>query len=49
VAHAEIVDLLADSAADPLLVLLALIRERDADGARQEMEQHVEGLRSAAI
>jgi len=80
VAHAEIVNLLADSAADPLLVLLvrnvpghlynlmvtvgpaadgmiassrrrllALIRARDADGARREMEQHVEGLRSAAI
>ncbi len=79
-AHAEIVNLLADSAADPLLVLLvrnvpgylydlmvtvgpaadgiiasscrrllALIGARDADGAGQEMERHVEGLRSAAI
>ncbi len=80
VAHAEIVNLLADSAADPLLFLLvrnvpghlydlmvtvgptadgiiassrrrllALIRARDADGAGREMEQHVEGLKSAAI
>ena len=80
VAHAEIVNLLADSTADPLLVLLvrnvpghlydlmvtvgpaadgmiassrcrllALIRVRDADGARREMEQHDEGLRLAAI
>jgi GntR family transcriptional regulator, transcriptional repressor for pyruvate dehydrogenase complex len=74
-AYAEIVNLLADAAGDPVLVLLvrnlpghlyelmvtvgpaadyiiassrrrllALIRARDADGARREMEQHVEGL-----
>ena len=74
-AYAEIVNLLADAAADPVLALLlrnvpgrlydlmvtvgpaaddviagsrrrllALIRARGADGAGQEMEQHVEGL-----
>jgi hypothetical protein len=74
-AYAEIVNLLADAATDPVLALLvrhvpgrlyhlmvtagpaaddiiagwrrrlrALIRARDADGAGQEMEQHVKGL-----
>lgn len=74
-AYAEIVNLLADAAADPVLALLvrnlpghlyelivtvgpaaddiiissrhrllALIRAGDADGAGQEMEQHLEGL-----